>query len=114
VSPVGDIQFENLASITFDMLTTNLISSPCPAGSYLDVTFIVPAISDQTYNIYSGSSTISIPAFSIAETCADESYSYTAMQSNGSALPSFVTFSTSPLELTLYSDSLPHAGTYVI
>ena len=67
-----------------------------------------------TYTIGSSSTTITVGSYSYSTTCNGLTFSYAATQTNGSALPSFITFSSSAQTFTIYSCSSSDVGTYYL
>ncbi len=68
----------------------------------------------RTYYINSGSIAYTFNEFTLNVTCDDKVITYSALLSNGSSLPAFITFNSSSRTFTCSSSSTSDLGTYVI
>jgi hypothetical protein len=76
---------------------------------------VVSSPTTQTYILSYSTATYTFPAFTFLLICSDLVYTYTATQSDGTALPSFLSFSSGTRVFTLTATSnLAYIGTYTI
>jgi hypothetical protein len=73
------------------------------------VTFTVPSVSSQTYNLCDSTLSIDTSAFAIAETCSDESWTYSSewkLTSDNSVAKSSTTYTGSSYDISETDSSM--------
>jgi hypothetical protein len=78
------------------------------------ITVTVSSLSAQTYNINDSALSITFSAFSLSQTCPGNTFTYSALQSDGSALPSTISFSSATRTFSVSSSKAADAGSYTI
>lgn len=94
--------------LSYSLVTTD---SWCPAATTYTLT--APSLTNQNHAVGSGSRTYTFPTFTLSSVCSDLVWTYKAQLSGGSALPTYLTLSSSTRTFTLNTD-LAGAGTLTV
>jgi hypothetical protein len=81
------------------------------------ITIVTSTVSTQTYAVTTAALSITFPVFTTSPTCADATFTYTALQVVAgvtSAIPAFITFTSATRTLSVFTASVATIGTYTI